>query len=156
MEDVGRLAGKVTFRFNGAEYTLSQATIETWGTLQNLLVREKRSRIIQAALDLRGLVPDSDFVALKRDALNEAGNIQSLSQRDMQELMNTDAGFSTLVWVLLEQTYPGKFTREHAAGMIKNGVFTEADGIEIASQIEQALNVGKSGNSDGQTNQDQP
>ena len=156
MEDVGRLAGKVTFKFNGAEYTLSQATIETWGTLQNLLVREKRSRIVQSALDLRGLVSDAEFVALKRDALNEAGNIQSLSNRDMQELMSTDAGFAVLVWVLLDQSYPGKFTREQAADMLKNGVITEADGIEIASQIEQALSVGKSGNSDGQTNQEQP
>lgn len=155
MEDVGRLAGKVTIEFNGADYTLQQATIETWGTLQNLLVREKRSRIVQSALDLRGSLPESEFVALKRDALNEAGNIQSLSQRDMQELMSTDAGFAILVWVLFDQSYPGKFTREQVRGMLKSGVITEADGIEIASQIEQALNVGKSGNSDGQTNQDQ-
>lgn len=150
MEDVSRLAGKIVVTWAGSDYALEKATIETWGTLQGHLMREKRARIISSALDLRGTIPDDQFDDLKRDALNEAGNVNSLSQRDVAELMNTEDGAVLLWWVLFEQTYKGKFSRKDVRQMISDGAIDNKKSIAIAEQIQEALGVGKSGNSGGQ------
>ena len=150
-EDVSRLVGETIVKWKGKDYILPTFGLRDWGLMQGDLVEEKRSRIIHAVMNLRKKFSPQEFQDLRREALQEITNVNSLTGRDLGELMGSEFGISLMLWILFERSHPGTVTREELEEFVKSDEFTEELGVRLSDQLELCLGIGKAGNSSGQT-----
>lgn len=164
-DNIGPLIGdvKITVRKNVAanesgpasekdyvekDYLLPPVTFRDWATTQNLLMDDWRKRRVSLVTSMRNLVPPEEYVEMRAESFRDATNLTMFNPDQLREIMGTDVGVGTLIWVLAERKYRGELTRDECQEVVAtNRVSPEAMDL-LTVQINQLMGV--TGNSTGQ------
>ena len=167
--DVSRVVGRVMVRWKNRDYVLDNFGLDDWSAVQSRLVRDKRARIITAVEDAAATIIESagdDETAvreakqraerLRRDALQETGNVAGLTSDEYITILNQDEGVVLFLWVMFERRYPGQFTRADVKSMLRpdasgQSVLGAESVQEIVSAVQLAMGIDPAGNSTSQS-----
>lgn len=144
MEDISGLVGTVSVEWKDkdgkpVEYRLDAYQPDDWSVLQDVLLTEKRERILKTVVGMRDKVPAATFSSLMGEAMQEVGNIVALDMDDLHTLMGNAEGMGLMIWVLFQRCHPGKVTREEAVEMFKAGVIDETKAVTLVKSLQKLM-----------------
>ena len=147
IEDVSRIVARISVTVDGKDYIVGPFGYEDWSVVQTRLLFEKRGRMINAVKAARQFDPDmtdAEYQAMRREALDQAGNTTTLGPEDADDIVATPDGMGTVLWAMIEREYKGDMTRPNRAACQK-GVMTafkeELDGEILAAQVLACMGI---------------
>lgn len=152
-ENFGPISGSVDITLNGVDYVVKAPSIETRGTLKNTFTKIRNTRMLTAVLDLSDSLPKKQYDQLYQDTIKATG--RTLSEQDYLDVVQSDEGVVASLWLLFEQSYPGKVTKSDIAKFIEDGKIDKSKAVELFTLYNVAS--GELGNSRGpEAGQDSP
>lgn len=139
--DVSRLVGVSTVKFRGQDYLLDNFGFDDWSAVQSQFVRDKRARMIQAAIDAGQEFPPHEAQRLRQEAIEAAGNVAGLTREEYQQTLNQPAGMARFFWVMFERRYAGKLKVADIEQMIRENLIDEQKAVEIMNAIMFAMGL---------------
>lgn len=144
-ENFGAISGSVDITINGVDYVVKAPSIETRGTLRNTFTKIRNKRMLSAVLDLSDSLPQRQYDKLYQDAIKATG--RSLSEQDFADVVQSEDGVITSLWLLFEQSYPGRIKKTDIAQFIEDGKIDDEKAVELFALYSVAS--GELGNSNG-------
>jgi len=138
-DSVTNITGSTIVEWQGKEYLLDNVGYRDWDAIKTKFLLEKRKRIIEAAKD----TGDNEIL---REALKLAGDITGFNGDEFTDMLNSEEGISTLLWVMFERRYRGKFHRDTILEMMRSGAISEEKTMEVIESIK--YGIGRGGSQD--------
>jgi hypothetical protein len=156
-ENFGPISGGVTVTIDGKDYVIKAPSIETRGVLRNTLTTIRNTRMLSAILALEGELPTKQYERLYRDAISATG--KQLGEQDYIEAIGSTEGVVASLWLLFEESYPGKVSKSQIKQLLENDTISDVKATELFTLYGVAS--GSVGNSSGpkagqNSSQDQP
>ena len=127
MQDVSRTIGAtVLIKIAGKEVKLKEWAIADVGELQELALKQKRNRKIEAAAQAMKYLPSDEGKALLEKSLEEAESISLLSDEDFEHFLRSAIGVNSFFSVLINRQHPKQFTSEEIAASLVPGEVDQA------------------------------
>ena len=135
---IGTLIARVPLERDGKkvtrEFIVGPLSFENWGTLQDVVLKEKRARLLAAVRSIKGTMPFAEYDQMMKDAMRQVSLMAGFDNDDAQYVLDDPHGRGTTAWILIESKYPGAVTREECikAG---NPVFSPVDAENLGVQV---------------------
>lgn len=137
MDDVSKIVGKTMLTFNGKDYLLDNFGFDDWSVIQSALVREKRRRFVEVAVDT-----GMDAEEARRQSIA----ISSLGEKEAEEIIGSDQGLALVLWAMIERRYPGQVTRKDVYEQLRKGKINPDELPAIFEAIKLAMGDDPAGN----------
>lgn len=122
------------------EVKLEGYAFEDLGTLQGEVVRDRRRAKLQTGLELReilgGEAGEKEFDKVRAEAEKIV-----LTEKDLEDYLQTPNGVSTLLWILVERQYPQRFTRKQILKSLTDGQLTEEKVLELVETLRKLQQI---------------
>lgn len=122
------------------EVKLEGYAFEDLGTLQGEVVRDRRRAKLQTGLELReilgGEAGEKEFDKVRAEAEKIV-----LTEKDLEDYLQTPNGVSTLLWILVERQYPQRFTRKQILKSLTDGQLTEEKVLELMETLKKLQQI---------------
>lgn len=145
MEDVSALVGHVAVKVGGKDFIIDNAGWDDWSVFKNSFIEEKRTRMIGAVVRLKSKVPSEisqdDYREALREAINEAGTVEDVGERDLREIMSSRDGMAFMLWVMLERRYPQLTTRAQCSEAVKESAVTEDTLLTLTNAMFKSMGL---------------
>lgn len=128
---------------------------DDWSAVQSKFLRDKRSRMIQSAVDAGKALVDMETAgtdarrkaeaeaqAIKDRAITMAGNLVGLTEAEVAQLMSSVEGSATFLWTMIERRYPGKYTIDDVVGFIRWNAKAESIVLSVVESLKTAMGIG--------------
>lgn len=148
VEIVDKSGAKVALR-------LENFGFDDWSAVQSKFLRDKRSRMIQSAVDAGTALVDmepagtdarrkaeAEAQSLKDRAIAMAGNVAGLTEAEVGQLMSSMEGSATFLWAMIEKRYPGKYTIDDVVGFIRKDANAESVVLSVVESLKTAMGIG--------------
>lgn len=146
MEDVSGIVGEVSVTVGGKSYLIGNAGWDDWSVFKRHFIEEKRALMLRAVVAIRGTVAEDEYREMRREAINEAGTITDIGERDIRAIMSSREGMGFMLWCMLERRYPQAVTRADCEEAVRSEAVTEDQLLVLTNSMFVAMGMAEDTN----------
>lgn len=151
MEDVSRVIGRTLIEWGKEFIVLDNFGFDDWSVIQSRIIREKRTRMLQAVIDMRDILSEGEYKREHEAVMDKVGRTTVVTGEEVNEMLAGQEGVILVMFVLIDRRYPGKYSKANIEKMFADGAITEADMVNLQDSLAICMGSDPAKNSIGQS-----